>query len=129
MGLGVTVSDVRQRALGVDEDFGSQTLGVLLEDAEDLALREFPNLLEHIDSGAVRLATVKRVISNVVIRRLRNPEGIRTIQDSTGPFSGSTTFAGDHPGELYLTDADRKDLSGGERVGRRAFSVMPNYRR
>lgn len=124
------VEDVRSRAAGSDLDFEDVAITVFIEDAEDLALQEFPDLRERVASGVTPLPRVRRVVAGMVVRKLRNPEGIRTIQDSTGPFSGSTTFAGDNPGEIYLSDDDRKALAPpGVGSGRRAFSVMPRYGR
>ncbi|GAB3192148.1 hypothetical protein GCM10027061_21600 [Nesterenkonia suensis] len=121
------VADVRSRALGSDSEYSDEDIEVLLEDAEDLALQSFPDLAERVSAGKPSVARVRRVLANVVVRKLRNPEGIRTIQDSTGPFSGSTTFAGDNPGEMYLTDEDKRALSPPGAQGRRAFSVRPRY--
>lgn len=121
--------DVRDDALGADEGFSDQQITRLIERAERLVARTFPLIEKHIDADDISVDTVADVVSAMVVRVLRNPEGIRTIQDSTGPFSGSTTFAGDNPGQLYLTDEDRRALTVGGRSGRRAFSVMPRYRR
>ena len=125
----VTAQDVRSRLL-TDDDFTDEQLGVLVEDAEDVILRQLPEIPRWVDAGQVRVRTIQRVVSRMVQRVLRNPEGIRTISDTTGPYGGSTTFAGDNPGELYLSDDDRKELTpAGLGAGRRAFSVMPNYAR
>lgn len=63
------------------------------------------------------LDNVKDVVTSMVQRVFRNPEGVRTRQESTGPFSGSITLGGDQPGELWLTDDEkaRLTLSGGSR--------------
>lgn len=124
--LWTDVDEVRERALGVDEGFTDSQIQRLIEDAEDIVQAAFP-LVESQVPKDIPIERVARVVSGMVIRRLRNPEGIRTFQDSTGPYSGSTTFAGDNPGELYLTDDDKRALSVGAGAGRRAFSVRPNY--
>lgn len=126
--LWTDVDEVRDRALGVDEDFTDAQIDRLIGDAEDIVLAAFP-LIESQVPGDIPVARVARVVASMVIRRLRNPDGIRTLQDSTGPFAGSTTFAGDAPGELALTDDDRRALTVGGGTGRRAFSVRPNYLR
>lgn len=124
--LWTEVADVRKRALGADADYGDEDIESLILDAEDIAQTAFPKLTAQVPNEIPKLRVV-RVVAGMVIRRLRNPDGIRTIQDSTGPLSGSTTFAGDAPGELRLTDQDRRDLTVGGGAGRRAFSVRPNY--
>lgn len=120
--------EVRERSLGADDDFSDEQITRLIDDAEDVVLAAFPAIESQVPDP-IPLARVARVVSGMVIRRLRNPDGIRTLQDSTGPYSGSTTYAGDHPGEIYLSEEDKRALTVGTASGRRAFSVMPNYRR
>lgn len=122
------LQDVRDDALGTDDDFTDQQITRLIERAERLVVRTFPTAEQRITDGDIAVETVSDIVSAMVVRVLRNPEGIRTIQDSTGPYSGSTTFAGDNPGQLHLTDEDKRALNPSA-AGRRAFSVMPNYRR
>lgn len=112
-----TVEDVKSRWLTGAIPATDAQLETLIGDAEDIILGEFPNA--ETDVPAARGA---RVVARMVLRVLRNPEGVRTVQESTGPFGGSTTFGGDNPGELYLTDDDRRDL-GGKRSSGRAFTV------
>lgn len=59
---------------------------------------------------------VKDVVASMVQRVFRNPEGVRTRQETTGPFSGSVTLGGDQPGELWITDDElsRLTLSGSQ---------------
>ena len=114
--------DVRSRwvsdsPLTVDD----AALNVLLEDAEDLVLSEFPDISERIPSP-IPVLRVKRVIARVVIRHLKNPDGVRVQMETAGPFSDQRTFSGDSPGALYLTDQDRSDLSPSVAPGK-AFQI------
>lgn len=93
----------------------------LLEDAEDLALGEFPDIQDRIDAGTLPLARVKRVLARVVIRHLKNPKGLRQAMDVTGPFTQQVMHSGDAPGELALSDEDRAEL--GEAQSGRAFTI------
>jgi len=70
------------------------------------------------------LETVQDVVSNMVQRVFRNPEGTRTSQSTTGPFSQSVTYGGDQPGYLWLTDdeADSLQLTS---TGSKAFQIDP----
>ncbi|UEJ84008.1 Gp19/Gp15/Gp42 family protein [Brachybacterium halotolerans subsp. kimchii] len=120
----VTPDDVRDRWVGGDLDFTDQTIATLIGDAEDAIRASVPDIDQMVDTK-IPLARVSRVISRMVIRVLRNPEGIRTLQETTGQFSGSTTYAGDVLGEIVFTDEDRRDLLGKGPTGRRAYSVMP----
>lgn len=98
----------------------TEQITTLLEDAEDLILREFPGLKVGDGQSEVPLKRVQRVAARVVIRHLRNPDGIRSASEGAGPFQRTTTFGGDEPGALYLTDEDLRDLG---RVPGGAFTI------
>lgn len=117
-----TADDVKGRWLTGEIPATDTQLVTLIGDAEDIIVGEFPNIQADIDAGAVPMGRVARVVSRMVIRLLRNPEGLRQVQETTGPTAGGYTYGGDHPGELYLTDDDRRDLAG-KKAGRRAFTV------
>lgn len=118
-----TVEDVKDRWMLPDPvPVSETTLGKLVEDAEDTITASVPGIAERVAAGTVPQARVVKIVARMVIRALRNPEGIRTQQETTGPFSGSTTFGGDEPGEIYLSEADRKELVGAPRRGK-AFTV------
>ncbi len=57
------------------------------------------------------LDNVKDIVTSMVQRVFRNPEGVRTRQETTGPFSGSVTLGGDQPGELWITDDELARVS------------------
>jgi len=69
------------------------------------------------------LENARDVVIDMVIRKFRNPEGLRQVQETTGPFSGSRTYGGTEPGSLYLTEDEMKKLALGSAGGQRAFSV------
>jgi len=117
-----TVDDIKARWLTGEIPATDTQIATLIDDAEDKILTEFPKTPDNLASGVLREATVKRVVARMVSRVLRNPEGLRTVQMSTGPFSESTTHGGDNPGEVYLTDDDRRDL-GGLRTKGKAFTI------
>ena len=78
--------------------------------AERLLRAKVPGLALRVDADPVTepdlLDNVKDVVSSMVQRVFRNPEGVRTRQESTGPFGGSVTYGGDQPGALWVTDAE-----------------------
>lgn len=123
--------DVRSRwltgSLGVDDE----QLETLIGDVEDKILAEFPGLPDLVATEALPGSRVRRVVVRVALRVLRNPNGYRQVTEGTGPFTGSTTYAGDAPGEITLTAEDRKDLGGGvvNTKHRRAFTIFPGGHR
>lgn len=128
-------SDVRDRWLGeVALTATDAQISTLLEDAEDTVLREFPDMAERIaradgsdtsDGPATPLRRVKKVIARMVIRHLRNPEGIRQTQEGAGPFQRSLTYGGEEPGAIYLTEDDRADLGGHRSGGAFTIDTIP----
>jgi len=93
--------------------------------AERLIRSEVPAIQDRIDGGLEPdlLDNARDVVIEMVTRKFRNPEGLRTVQESTGPFSGSRTYGGAEPGALYLTADEMKKLSVSKSTGQRAFTV------
>lgn len=118
--------------IGDDQPYGmEETIGRWIGRAERLLRREFPTLPQRLanpDREPDLQDTVKDVLSAMVTRVIRNPEGIRQRQETDGSFTGSITYSGDMPGELYLTDSERDSLREPDkpRIGQ-AFniSMMP----
>lgn len=102
-----------------------EQLSVLIGDAEDTILREFPDVPSRITAGSLRVETVRKVVSRMVIRQLRNPEGRRQTNRVSGPYTDSITYAGDDLGEMNLSEDDRRELSARGTGDRRLFSYYP----
>lgn len=94
----------------------------LLEDAEAILLREFPTLPADVTAGTVPESIVVMVEVSMVTRKLRNPSGVRSIQEGAGPFQQTVTHGGDDPGSLYLTNEERRLLSTNP-YKNKAFSI------
>lgn len=94
----------------------------LLADAEAILLREFPNLVADVTDETITESLVVMVEVAMVTRRLRNPAGVRSIQEGAGPFQQTITHGGDDPGSLYLTDEERRLLSTNT-YKNKAFSI------
>ena len=97
--------------------------------AERLLRGAVPDLQARLDAEAGLeppvtdlLETVRDVVAEMVTELFRNPEGKRSSQTTTGPFSENVTFGGDNPGKLFVT-ADQLARLRGVTVGQRAFSV------
>jgi hypothetical protein len=97
--------------------------------AERLLRSKVPDLLERIDSDPSEsdlMDNVNDVVTSMVQRVFRNPEGVRTKQETTGPFSGSVTLGGDQPGELWITDDELERVSpSGSSRGAFTIDMIP----
>ena len=80
-----------------------------IDKAERLLRSKAPTLQARLAADPVTepdlLGNVKDVVTEMVQEVFRNPERIRQRQEGTGPFTGSVTYGGDHPGALQVTDS------------------------
>ena len=108
-------SEVIAAWIGGDAPSDSVLVDVWVGKAERLLRAKVPGLAARVDADPVvepdLLGNVKDVVSAMVQRVFRNPEGVRTRQESTGPFGGSVTYGGDQPGALWVTDAELSLIS------------------
>ncbi len=87
-----------------------------------------PDLVARIEAdttGDLRSAAVDVAVS-MVMRVLRNPEGIRQRNITTGPFTGSETYGGDLPGGLALTSDELEKLRGVRASGAFTIDLIPS---
>lgn len=117
------VQDLKERWVLPDSiPVPDKVLERLIEDAEDSVETAVPGVLARVESGTVPARRIKKIVARAIFRVLRNPEGLRSIQTGTGPMTGSTTFGGDEPGEIYISDTDIRELKGARAKGQ-AFTV------
>lgn len=110
--------DVTSRWAGDGKPDDQTLLEQLIADAEEIIRFEYPDIADRIDDGEsgiepedpLPIDRVRLVVSRMVTRHLRNPAGVRQVTETTGPFSENRTFAGDLPGQLLLTDEERRML-------------------
>lgn len=114
--------DVLSRWVGDNPPTDAYLVAGWIADAETLIRHEVPLVDERIADGTLPWERVRFVVVSAVLRVLRNPGGIRSRQEATGPFTTGVTYSGDDPGSLHLTDQERGMLGGGTR-GRRAFTI------
>ena len=124
--------DVVEAWIGDDAPDDDERLRKWVERAERKIRREVPGITGRLaasdpDHEPDLPDLVRDVVIDMVTEVYRNPEGIRQMQDTTGPFSGSVTFGGDSPGALVLTKDHLATLAPPGRVGR-AFDIdlMPD---
>lgn len=118
-------TDVTSSWIGGDAPDDAVLVDMWVAKAERLIRSEVPAIQDRIDGGLEPdlLDNARDVVIEMVTRKFRNPEGLRTVQESTGPFSGSRTYGGAEPGALYLTADEMKKLSVSKSTGQRAFTV------
>lgn len=104
-----TAQDVLDDWIGSDQPVNDATLARWVGRAERLLRHEFPTLQTRLDSGNEPdlLDSIRDVISAMVTRVFRNPEGIRSQSSGAGSYTESVTFGGAQPGGLFITDRER----------------------
>ena len=109
-----TADEVVAAWIGDDAPTDSGKVDLWIGRAERLLRSRVAGLSLRIDADPITepdlLDNVKDVVTSMVQRVFRNPEGVRTRQETTGPFSGSVTLGGDQPGELWITDDELSRL-------------------
>ena len=117
-------TDVTSRWIGNDVPTDETLVETLLGDAEQIVLATYPGIQARIDGDTLPVERVVMVVVAMVTRLLRNPEFVRTVQETVGAFSQSRTFLGNDSG-LFLTDSEvailRPDTRG------KAFEVDLGY--
>lgn len=111
--------DVINSWVGANVPTDEDKLQVWIDRAERLIRKRVPDLQVRLDVEAEiappepdLLNTTKDVVVGMVTEVFKNPDGMRSLQTTTGPFTNSTTFGGDNPGKLTLSTADENMLSG-----------------
>lgn len=117
------VQDVLNRWIASSLPPSQETITAYLEDATDLIDSEFPTLAHRITTDTVLARRAKIVATRMVMRVLTNPDQLRTSMETTGPFSGSVTYAAETLNGLYLSDEDRALLSPEPARLPQAFSI------
>lgn len=109
----VTPADVVARWLpvGTAPAENAPQLGVFIADLEDHAREKIEDFDDKATTGAIRSATMKRVISAAVIRVWKIAFDPRsTYSEATGPFSTSGTYGAGQGKGVTLTDDELEAL-------------------
>ena len=72
------------------------------------------------------LDTAKDVVTAMVTRVFRNPEGIRQTNVTTGPYTASKTYGGNQPGGLGLTEDELAKLQAVQSSGAFTVDMIPS---
>ena len=121
-----TADDVIAAWIGDDAPSDASKVDVWIGKAEREVRRRVPDLQARVDANEPDLLeNIQDVVTAMVHRVFRNPEGVRTVSTGTGPFSGSTTYGGDQPGGLYLTEDEVAKLSAVSSSGAFTVDMIP----
>lgn len=117
-----TYQDVASRWVGAGLPTDQALVNSLIGDAEAIIVSEYPRIQERITANTLSVQIVKLVVSRMVSRMLRNPEGLSSVQQTTGPFSYSKSFTGGGSGSDIWLSAEEKSLLAPSRSGK-AFEI------
>lgn len=119
-----TAQTVISTWIGDDVPTSTTLVDAWIGRAERLLRRQVPDLEERVAAAEKDLLeTIQDVVTAMVSRVFRNPAGVRTAADTTGPFGGTITFGGDQPGALTLLPEELAALTRGAQGAPRAYSV------
>ena len=97
-----------------------------IDDLEAEIGEQIPNLLDLIQLGRPTDGTLRRVICAAVIRKLQNPEGLRTTTVAIDDYSTTKTVdSANSAGALGLTDDEWSLLLPGSSGD--AFTITPYW--
>jgi hypothetical protein len=105
-----TFEDVTVRWVGPGAPTDEDLVNALISDAEQVILASYPGIQDRIDEESLPEARVTLVVTQMVSRVLRNPEGLTSWQQTTGPFSQARSYGAGSTG-LYLTDDELRMLA------------------
>lgn len=122
-------SDVREAAYGTRIPSGQhvdKSITRLIEKAARLIVDKVPNLEQRLDSGKLRVSTLKDVLEDMVVRVVKNPGGYRQI--GIDDFQATIDHALSS-GALRLDRAERRRLSGARSTSFGTFRTpIPHWR-
>lgn len=108
-----SIADLRARWIASTYQPDDAVIETFLEDASVIIDSAYPDLRDRAkqDTSGVVAARARLVCCRMVMRVLTNPDMLRSVQDTTGPFSGGVTYAAETLSGLYLSAEDRALLS------------------
>jgi hypothetical protein len=121
-----TVSDVEVRYGRTLTTSETAQVGAWIDDLEAEINERIPALEDLITLGRPTFGTVRRVVAAAVIRKLHNPEGLRTTTVAIDDYSTTKTVdSSNSAGSLGLTDEEWSLLLPGSSGD--AFTIRPWY--
>lgn len=114
-----STDDVRERWTAEETLDDDNKLEVKIGQAERAIRREFPTMAARLQAKNPDETPVEPdlkpliadVVQDLVQDNFINPLGVRSTQDTEGPWTTQKTVAGDNPGKIMLTSHHRKLLA------------------
>lgn len=123
MGAYAGVDDVKTRWIASTLPPANSVIEEFLSEAAVIIDAEYPMLRKQVSGNKDLQERLRLVSARMVIRAIQNPDRVRQVQETTGPFSGGVTFAAETLGDMRLTVDDRAILTGGYSSVNRAFTI------
>ncbi|MDK8236792.1 hypothetical protein [Actinomyces urogenitalis] len=124
-GAYATAQDILSRWIASTLPPDETVISSYLADASVLMDAEFPDLAQRVKSDPATRARAAVVARRMVMRVLTNPDQIRQVNETSGPFSGGVTYAAETLNGLYLSDEDRALLSASPARTQQAWAIDP----
>lgn len=121
--LYATAQDVRDRWIASTLPPDDAILEKYLYEAALIIDAEYPHLRKQSATDPDLTERLKIVSARMVTRAVQNPDRVRQIQESTGPFTGGMTYDAATLGDMRLTPDDTAILLGGSYRAGKAFTV------
>ena len=119
-----TVNDVEVRGNRTFAAGASAQVSVWIDDLEADILERIPTLDDLVEAGRPSVATIKRVVSGAILRKLDNPKGLKSRTVAIDDYSTTEVAdATNSSGWLGITDDEWNLLLPG--VSGEAFSIRP----
>ena len=119
-----TANDVEVRGNRTFTAGESAQVSVWIDDLEADILERIPTLDDLVEAGRPSVATIKRVVSGAILRKLDNPKGLKSRTVAIDDYSTTEVAdATNSSGWLGITDDEWNLLLPG--VSGEAFTIRP----
>ena len=122
-----TPQDVIDRWVGSGAPEANDPLTTaLIADAEAVILSEFPLIQDRITANTLAESVVVMVVCRMVMRVLRNPEGLTYTQQQTGPFGQAKNYGSADRTDIWLSSEEEEMLAPKRRGKAYEVDLAPN---
>lgn len=110
MASSMTLDDLKGRFEGdLNTRYTDTYLEIKIEDAIALIDGDHPTVQSRITSGALSINNYKRIVTAIVFRVIRNPEGYTSENEGGAGYERNQNVAS---GDMWITDKEIETLTG-----------------